>query len=198
MNEPLLIEFLGGAISDPRNVYVYDASPRVFGYNTFISSPDYGQTDITGVQNFLAFTTGSEDGLSIALPAGNMRIYQQNETDASLLIGQTQLAYTPEGETIRIFLNTPEMLSGERTQTEFVELSTNAIQETYEIRLTNEGETDVEVTVPERMTRWSNWEILGASLPYEQPNQFGVEFTVNVPAGGETVISYTVLYTNAG
>lgn len=198
MNDSLLVEFLGGTVSDPRNTYIYDASPRVFGYNSFIINPDYGQTDITSVQNFLTFSTGGENSGGIALPAGNMRVYQQDETDASLLVGQTQLAYTPAGETIRVFLENPESLMGERTQAEFVELSTNAIQETIEIRLINNGETDLEIIVPERMTRWSNWEILGASVPFEQSNAFGVEFVVSVPAGEESLISYTVLYTNAG
>jgi len=189
------IEFLAGATTAARNVYIYDASPRVYGYSGFITNPDYGLTGGTTVQNFLEFSTESDGGLGMALPAGTLRIYQENESGASLLIGQTQLAFTPEGEVVQVFLDNAADLTGERVQTDFQTLSSEAIQESYELHLTNTGDKDLTVTVPERMTRSARWEILGASAPYEQPDEFGIEFRVDVPAGSTVTISYTVLYT---
>jgi hypothetical protein len=186
---PVMTEFLAGAQIDAYNVYVYDASPRVYGYSGFITDPSYGQTDIETLRNYLAFNTGR------ALPAGNLRIYQENESGAALLVGQSQVAFTPAGETVQVFLDNPPYLHGERTQTDFLAPSPSAVQETLQVRLSNEGDQDVTVTVPERMTRSPNWEMLGASAPYTEPEPGGVEFDVTVPAGGETVISYTVLYT---
>lgn len=193
--EPVLIEFLSGAKSDVRNVYVYDASPRVYGYSGFITDPAFAQTDITTVRHFLAFSTG-QDGVGTALPAGNLRIYQDSETGASLLIGQTPLAFTPEDETVQVFLDNPDDITGSRTQTEFLVPSPSAIQEEFDVYLRNDSDRDVTIVVPERMTRAAQWEILGASEPYTQPDQFGIEFVVDVPAGGETTIGYIVLYTN--
>jgi hypothetical protein len=112
------------------------------------------------------------------------------------LIGQTQLAFTPEGETVQVFLENTADITGERVRTDFQLLSTEALQETYDIRLTNRSDKDLTVVVPERMTRSARWEILGATVPYDQPDQFSVEFVANVPAGGESVITYTVFYTN--
>lgn len=194
-NETSLVEFLAGVVVNPNNVYVYDASPRVFGYSSFINNPDYGVTDINVVQNFLTFATGTEEEPGIALPAGDMRIYQEEADGATLLIGQPQLAYVPSGEVVQVFLNNPETLSGVRVQDDFETLSNNAVQETIEITLRNDGDEDITVRVPERMTRSRNWEILGANMPFEQPDSFGVEFIVEVPAGEQTVITYTVLYT---
>ncbi|MBI5957761.1 MAG: hypothetical protein HY866_03430 [Chloroflexi bacterium] len=194
-NSGLLVEFLAGAEAAAQNVFVYDSSPRVFGYSGFITNPDYGLTDNHVVQNYLGFSTKEEGGLGMALPAGLIRIYQENESGASLLIGQTQLAFTREGEDVRIFLENSTDLIGTRTRTDIQVLSADAIQETFEIRLTNSGDRALTVTVPERMTRSARWEILGATMPYEQPDQFGVVFTVDVPAGGESVVTYTVLYT---
>ena len=49
--------------------------------------------------------------------------------------------------------------------------------------------------VPEHLFRWSNWEILSASMDYEQLDSNTIEFRPQVEAGGEAVIKYTVRYT---
>lgn len=191
--DEVIVEFLAGAQIEAYHVYVYDASPRVFGFSGFITDPEYGLTEEKTLRNYLAFTTGDDDR---ALPAGNIRIYQEDDAGTSLLIGQTQLAYTPAGETVQVFLDNPADLSGERVQTDFLAPSPSAVQETIEIRLHNAGDEAVTVRVPERMTRSPNWELLGASAPYERVGDNSIEFEIDVPASGEAIITYTVLYTN--
>lgn len=186
-NETQTIEFLAGAEAESNNIYIYDASPRIYGYSGFITSPEYGITGVTQVQNFLAFSTGTD------LPAGSLTLYEDEES--LTLLGQTQLPFTPADQPFQIYLENSGEVTGERRQVEFITLSNDAVQETYEIRLRNQSSEAIEVIVPERMSRSSNWEILAATVPFEQPDSFGVEFTVEVPAGGETVITYTVLYT---
>ncbi|NOG51880.1 MAG: hypothetical protein HND48_22440 [Chloroflexi bacterium] len=69
------------------------------------------------------------------------------------------------------------------------------VQETYEIRLRNRKDSEtVEIRVPERLFRWRNWQILNSSHPYEQLDSSTIEFRVEVPPQGETVITYTVQY----
>ena len=69
------------------------------------------------------------------------------------------------------------------------------IQESFEIHLRNRKDDDtVEIRVPERLYRWSNWEILSASHAFEQLNAFTIEFRVDVPPGEERIITYTVQY----
>ena len=53
----------------------------------------------------------------------------------------------------------------------------------------------VEIRVPEHLFRWSNWEILSSSMDYTKTDSNTIEFRPQVPAGGETVITYTVRYT---
>ena len=90
----------------------------------------------------------------------------------------------------------PERGAGERTQTDFQQIGRDVIEETFEIRLRNRKDTDtVQIRVVERMTRWSEWEIVSASHTYEKTDAFGVEFRVDVPADEEVVITYTVRYT---
>jgi hypothetical protein len=69
------------------------------------------------------------------------------------------------------------------------------LEETYEIRLRNRKDSDaVEIRVPEHMFRWSNWEIMNSSHEYTKIDASTIEYRVEVPAGGETVITYTVRY----
>jgi len=89
---------------------------------------------------------------------------------------------------------------GERIQTDFRIISDTVMQESYQITLRNrkEGET-VEIRVPERLFRWSNWEILSATIDgqtaeFTQQDSATIEFRVQVPAGGEVILTYTVQY----
>lgn len=195
-NETKQVEFVSGANIPANTFYVYDASmPFYFGGSPIIDQY-YGSTGITNVQNYLEFTTDEDGGVGAALPAGRIRVYQEDVDGAALLIGENTIDHTPKGEEVQLYLGNAFDLVGERTQTSFNLLSNNVLEETYEIRLRNHKETgSVEIRVPEHLFRWSNWEILSSSLDYTQLDAHTIEFRANVPAGGETVINYTVRYT---
>ena len=194
-NETKQIEFVSGANVPANTYYRYDSSPPFYGYGSIIYQPDYFQTGVTDVQNWLSFSTGEEDGLGADLPAGRMRVYQEDVDGAALLIGENRIDHTPEGEDVEIFLGNAFDLVGERNHTEFKRIADNVIQESFEIRLRNRKDDEmVRIRVPERLARWSNWEILESSHPYEQLNAHTIEFRVDVHPGDETVITYTVEY----
>ena len=195
-NETKQVEFVSGADIPATTFYVYDASqPYYFGGSPIIDQY-YGQTGITNVQNYLEFSTDEDGGVGAALPAGRVRVYQEDVDGAALLIGENTIDHTPEGEDVQLFLGNAFNLVGERTQTNFNLLSGNVLEETYEIRLRNhKTEGSVEVRVPEHLFRWSNWEIVSSSMDYTQIDSNTIEFRADVPADGETVITYTVRYT---
>jgi len=89
---------------------------------------------------------------------------------------------------------------GERVQTDFRIISDRVMQETYQITLRNRKDAEtVEIRVPERLFRWSNWQILsatidGATAEYTQQDSATIEFRVQVAPGGEVVLTYTVQY----
>ncbi|MDQ7033455.1 MAG: hypothetical protein Q9P01_01070, partial [Anaerolineae bacterium] len=195
-NETKQVQFVTGTGVTATTFFVYDGSPRFFGYGGFIGDQFYGQTGITDVQNFLEFSTGDESGLGADLPAGRIRVYQEDIDGAALLIGENRIDHTPQGEEVQIFLGNAFDLIGERIQTDFQQIGRTVLEETFEIRLRNRKDTEtVTVRVPERMTRWSNWEIISATHEFEQTDAFGIEFRVDVAAGEEVVIQYKVRYT---
>jgi hypothetical protein len=194
-NETKQVEFVSGAGIAATTFFVYDSSPYFYGYYNVISDQYYGATGITDVKNFLEFSTGKASGLDAALPAGRIRVFQEDIDGAALLIGENTIGHTAKGEDIRLYLGNAFDLVGERKQTDFKIIAGNVIRETYEIRLRNRKDTgDVEIRVPERLFRWSNWEILSSSMPYEKQDSSTIEFRATVKAGEEIVITYTVQY----
>ncbi len=196
-NETKQVEFVTAAGVPAHTFFVYDSSqPYYFGGGP-ITDQYYGQTGITDVQNYLEFNTGEDGGLGAALPAGRVRVYQQDVDGAALLIGENSIDHTAKGEDVRLYLGNAFDLVGERVQKDYRLISGNVLEETYEIHLRNHKENDaVEIRVPEHLFRWSNWEIVNASMDYTQVDSNTIEFRPTVPAhDGEVVITYTVRYT---
>ncbi len=193
-NETKQVEFVSGADVPANTFYVYDSSQPFYG--GLLIDQYYGQTGITDVRNYLEFTTNEENGLGADLPAGRIRVYQEDIDGAALLIGENTIDHTPEGEEVEIFLGNAFDLVGERIQTNYNLLADTVLEETYEIHLRNrKDDQPVEIRVPEHLFRWSNWEILNASADFNQLDSNTIEFRVEVPPQGETVITYTVRYT---
>jgi hypothetical protein len=195
-NETKQVEFVSGTNIPAHTFYVYEGGAPFYGYGGPITDQYYGQTGITDVQNWLEFTTGKENNLDAALPAGRVRVYQQDVDGSALLIGENSIDHTPKGEQIKMFLGNAFDLVGERKQTDFKYIGNNVIEETFEIRLRNRKENQaVEIRVPEHLYRWSNWEIINSSDSYTKLNSATIEYRLTVQPGEEKVLTYTVRYT---
>lgn len=195
MNETKQIEFVTGANVPATTFYVYDSSPGFFGYSYFISDQFYGETGVTDIGNYVEFSTDENGGLGADLPAGRIRVYQEDIDGAALLIGEDRIDHTPEGEMVRLYLGNAFDLVGERTLVDFQIQEGRAIQETYEIRLRNRKDDEtVEIRVPERLFRWSNWEIINSNIEFTQLDANTIEFRPQVAPGEEVVLTYTVRY----
>ena len=71
-------------------------------------------------------------------------------------------------------------------------ISDRSREETYEIRLRNHKEREVEVVVIERF--WGDWKITGTTADYRKKDVRTVEFSLPVPADRERILPYTALY----
>jgi len=194
-NETKQVEFVSGAGVAANTFYIYDASAPYYGYGSFYTDQFFSTTGVTDVQNWLEFSTDDESGLGADLPAGRIRVYQEDVDGAALLIGENVIDHTPEGEDVTIYLGNAFDLVGERTQTDYARLGDNVVEETFEIRLRNRKENEtVEIRVPERLGRGANCEITSSSMDFTQTSAFAIEFRADVPPGEEVVITYTVRY----
>ena len=84
---------------------------------------------------------------------------------------------------------------GERRQMNFrVDTSRRQMTEEIEVKLRNHKKEPVTVIVKENLYRWINWEIVEKTHAFEKQDSRTVHFPVQVAAGGETVLRYTVHY----
>lgn len=195
-NETKQVQFVASTGVTANTFYVYDSSPAYYSFGYLMDDRYYGQTGVTTVGTYLEFTTGDDGGVGAALPAGRVRVYQQDIDGSALLIGENTINHTAKGETIQMYLGNAFDLVGERVQTNYNAIAGNVLEESYEITLRNRKENEsVEIRIPERLFRWTNWQITQSSIPFIQLDSNTIEFRVTVPAGGEVKLTYTVRYT---
>jgi hypothetical protein len=69
------------------------------------------------------------------------------------------------------------------------------LDETFEIKLTNQKLQPVNVGVLEHMYRGENWQITEKSTRFKKRDSHTIEFPITVPSKGEVTLTYTVHYT---
>jgi hypothetical protein len=97
---------------------------------------------------------------------------------------------------VKLYLGNAFDVVGSRVQSDFRVISSgHVVEESFEIKLRNHKKEEVEVMVYEHPWRWSQWEIVKKSGPFEKVDQTTLRFPVKIPAGKEKVVTYTVRYT---
>ena len=189
------LEFVAGSGIAADISYVFDSSPTHVSYYSPIDYWEGRESAGGDVRTYLTFETGEEQGLGADLPAGRARVYKADVDGARLLIGESHVQHTAKGEAVALQIGMAFDLTGERTQTDFTFVSRLVAQEKFEIRLRNRKEHNaVEITVPERLYRWRDWQIIESSLPFTKVDQSSIEFAVTVEPGAEVVLTYTAQY----
>lgn len=198
-NETKQVEFVAARGVPAETRYVFSVTPPFTAYGSQPHFDRHLAADDGAVQVWLDFSTGGDTGLDADLPAGRIRVYQLDTDDSAVLIGENTIRHTPKGETVKLELGQAFDLVGERVQTRFHQPRKNVVEESYRITLRNRKDSQtVQIRVPERLFRWSNWQITEASHPYTRESSAVIEFRADVPPGGETAVTYTVRYEWAG
>ena len=84
-------------------------------------------------------------------------------------------------------------LVGERSRASHTRVSRNVTEDEFRVELRNHGSKPAKVTVVESL--YGNWEIIKKSNDFRKKDADTAEFDVSVPAGKESVLTYTVRYT---
>jgi hypothetical protein len=141
------------------------------------------------------FKNSKENNLGIALPAGRVRFYRQDEDGQLEFTGENMIDHTPKDEMIRLYTGNSFDLVGERRRTAYkINTAQNWIDESFEIKVRNHKKTPVEVRVLEHLYRWTNWEITQQSDKFRKLDSKTVEFPVEIQPDGEKTVTYTVHY----
>jgi hypothetical protein len=197
-NSTKQIELFDAASRVPaKKQLVYDGAAGMQFYGGLVQEPEYGPGGNTKVDVFLKFRNDKASGMGMPLPAGRIRVSQQDRADGSLeFIGEDVIKHTPKDEDVRVKLGTAFDVVGERRQTDFtVDTKGRRMEEAFEIKVRNHKDEAVEVVVRENLYRWSQWSLLSQSHPSDKKDAQTLEFPVKVAADGEAVITYRVRYT---
>jgi hypothetical protein len=197
-NSTKQIELFDSATRVPaRKQLVYDGAPDFRFYGGLVQDREFGSESNAKVEVFLKFSNDKASGMGMPLPAGRVRVSQQDKADGSLeFIGEDTIGHTPKDEDLRVKLGTAFDVVGERRQTDFtVNTKGRVMEEAFEIKVRNHKTQPVEVIVRESLYRWSQWTLLQQSQPSEKKDAQTVEFPVRVAADGEATVTYRVRYT---
>jgi hypothetical protein len=133
--------------------------------------------------------------LGMPLPAGRLRLYRRDQDGQMEFVGESLINHTPAEEMVKIPTGSAFDVKGSRRQTDFhVDYNKHMLDETFEIKLTNQKEQVVNVAVIEHMYRGENWEITEKSSNFKKLDSHTLKFQVPVPAKGEAALTYTVHY----
>ncbi len=143
---------------------------------------------------FIGFkNTEATPGLGQPMPKGIIRVFKKDRSGSPQLIGEDNIDHTPRNEEVKLELGNAFDIVAERRQTDFRHLSNlpgTVFVSAHEIRIRNQKDTPVTVRVVEPLG--GDWTMLETSLPNRKTTAFESQWQVEVPAGGETVLTYRV------
>jgi len=169
---------IGPARMEARRTYRYD-----------------GARDGSKVRVQIEFENTKASGLGLPLPEGRIRIYSAGPDASSLgaLVGEDRIPHTAAGEHVKLLSGIAFDLVGDRERVSHTRVSRNVTEDQFRIRLRNQGTKAATVTVLENL--YGNWEITQKSSEFRKRDADSAEFDVPVPAGKESVLTFTVRYT---
>lgn len=155
------------------------------GYYYFQRLPEIAPEKV-GV--FVEFKNDEANQLGVPLPAGVMRLYQEDSSGMLQFSGEDRIQHTPKDEKVTLRMGNAFDVVGERVQTDYKIIASNVHESGYKITLRNHKETDIVVDVVEPMV--ADWKILESSIPHEKRDAQTAVFRVPVKADGEVVLTY--------
>jgi hypothetical protein len=196
------VEFVRAHGIKSKRLYVYDGVKidrryRHYDYESIRDNEAYGTQCNPKVWVMREFKNSGDNNLGIPLPRGLLRFYRRDDDGQLEFVGENLIDHTPKDEKVRVYTGNAFDLVGERKRTDYkVDTSDEWLDESFEIKVRNHKEKDaVEFRIVEHLYRWINWEIVEKSHDFEKTDSQTIEFRVEVPAGCERVITYTVHYT---
>lgn len=142
------------------------------------------------VQVFYKFKNEERSGLGMPLPAGTVRVYQQDSRGGSLFAGEDHIDHTPKDEQISLHIGNAFDIVAERRQTDYKKLSDRLYEFEYEITLRNHKDMPITVEVNEPIG--GDWEMVNSTYKFTKTAAFAAQFEVPVDKDGTSVLKYRV------
>ena len=145
------------------------------------------------VQVYYQFKNEAKAGLGIPMPAGIVRVYQQDSKGGVHFVGEDRIMHTPKDETLNIKIGNAFDVVCERKQTDYEKIAANVYEFEYEITLRNHKATAVTVEVNEPIG--GSWRMLRSTHESTKTEAWAAQFNVPVASDGTAVLRYRVRVT---
>jgi len=138
----------------------------------------------------LRFKNSKAAGLGVPLPAGRVRMF-----DGKDFLGEANIDHTAANQEVTLQIGNVFDLKSTRTREDFqIDRDGRTMVERVSVKLINAKKQAATVRVTERLPRWSSWEMVSSTVPFEKRNAQTVSFDVPIAADSETTLTYTVRY----
>ena len=134
------------------------------------------------------------------LPGGTVQVYQADSAGRLQLVGEARSDHAPPGRDVRVQSGDAFDVTADRVQTDYNQEqipppkrgmpTRQRVTASYRVTISN-AKTDA-VTVDVREARLGVWRVTDSSVPAEKLSATEVRFRVQVPAGGDATLTYTV------
>jgi hypothetical protein len=145
------------------------------------------------VEVYYQFKNEEKSGLGIPMPAGVLRVYQQDSKGGVQFVGEDRIMHTPKDETLNVKIGNAFDVICERNQTDFEKIASNVYEFEYEITLRNHKASAINVEVNEPVG--GTWRMMTSSHQWTKTSAWAAQFKVPVAADGTTVLKYRVRVT---
>lgn len=161
---------------EPRTVRL---APRYF----------YRGGDPRGIAIQLEMVNSAKEGAGVPLPAGRVRCFQPDDDKELQFTGETNVGHKALDEKVTLDLGHAFDLAAERKTTADRRVSDREREFSVEIKLRNRKPAAARIVVEESIG--GDVQVTAQSAPSERKDANTVQWTLEVPAGKEVVLTYT-------
>ena len=145
------------------------------------------------VQVYYQFKNEQGNGLGIPMPAGVVRVYQDDSKGGVQFVGEDRIDHTPKDETLNLKIGNAFDVVAERKQTDFEKISSGVYEVEFEITLRNHKTAPITVEVNEPVG--GTWRMLRSTHEWTKTDAWAAQFKVPVASDGTSTLKYRVRVT---
>jgi hypothetical protein len=138
----------------------------------------------------LRFLNDEKSGLGIPLPAGVVRVFQDDGRGGSEFVGEDRIDHTPKEEEVRLRVGYAFDIAAERKVLNEERRTDRLYVRTVEIKIRNRKEEPIRVKVWEAIE--GDWTIEQETFEHRQEDARTAEWTIPIGKNEEAVLTYTV------
>jgi hypothetical protein len=155
----------------------------------YMPAAGQGEPQRVPVEALLEFENTEKGPIGRALPAGVVRIYEDEADGGFRFLGEDRIRHTPAGESVSLRVGQSQDLIAERRQTDFQQRP-RGFEAAWEIRVRNHRAERVTVDVRESLP--GDWRVLESSHPWHKRDASTISFPVDLSAGAEATLTYRI------